>query len=199
MAEQQHNTALDGIIKQRYQEVEEIRQMGITPYPNRCEKQISCAEAKNLAENADAVTAGRLIQIRLMGKAAFAHLRDFSGRIQLYVAKDNLGDEAYTFFKKHIAVGDFVSVTGHIFVTKTGEKTIKVTKMTLLSKAIRPMPEKYHGLQDTEVRFRKRHLDLIANEEVKDIFVKRAKIISSIRKTLDEKGFLEVETPITIL
>ncbi len=192
----EHNNALDSIIKQRYAEVEEIRQMGITPYPNRCEKQISCADAKNLAENADAVTAGRLMQIRLMGKAAFAHLRDFSGRIQLYVAKDNLGDEAYTFFKKHIAVGDFVSVTGHIFVTKTGEKTIKVTKMTLLSKAIRPMPEKYHGLQDTEVRFRKRHLDLIANEDVKDIFVKRAKIISSIRKTLDEKGFLEVETPI---
>ncbi|MBO5911401.1 MAG: lysine--tRNA ligase [Elusimicrobiaceae bacterium] len=194
--EQQHNNTLDSIIKQRYQEVEEIRQLGVTPYPNRCEKQISCADAKKLAENADAVTAGRLMQIRLMGKAAFAHLRDFSGRIQLYIAKDNLGDEAYTFFKKHIAVGDFVSVTGHIFVTKTGEKTIKVTKMTLLSKAIRPMPEKYHGLQDTEVRFRKRHLDLIANEAVKDIFVKRAKIISSIRKTLDDKGFLEVETPI---
>ena len=101
MTEQAHNTALDGIIQQRYQEVEEIRQLGITPYPNRCEKQISCADAKNLAENADAVTAGRLMQIRLMGKAAFAHLRDFSGRIQLYVAKDNLGDEAYAFFKKH--------------------------------------------------------------------------------------------------
>ena len=161
MSEQQHNNALDEIIKQRYAEVEEIRQMGITPYPNRCDKQISCADAKNAAEGAEAVTAGRLMQIRLMGKAAFAHLRDFTGRIQLYVAKDNLGDEAYTFFKKHIAVGDFVSVSGHIFVTKTGEKTIKVTKMTLLSKAIRPMPEKYHGLQDTEVRFRKRHLDLI--------------------------------------
>ena len=113
------------------------------------------------------------MQLRLMGKAAFAHLRDFSGRVQLYIAKDNLGDEPYAFFKKHIAVGDFVSVTGHVFVTKTGEKTIKVTQLTLLSKAIRPMPEKYHGLQDTEVRFRKRHLDLIANEDVKEIFVKR--------------------------
>ena len=111
MSEQQHNNTLDGIIKQRYAEVEEIRQLGVTPYPNRCEKQISCAQAKELTENAEAVTAGRLMQIRLMGKAAFAHLRDFTGRIQLYIAKDNLGEEAYTFFKKHIAVGDFVSVS----------------------------------------------------------------------------------------
>ena len=192
----QHNNSLDEIIKQRYAEVDEIRHMGVTPYPNRCEKTISCLGAKNSDENTEVSTAGRLIQLRLMGKAAFAHLRDFSGKVQLYIAKDQLGDEPYQFFKKHIAVGDFVSVKGHIFVTKTGEKTVKVTSMTLLSKAIRPMPEKYHGLQDTEVRFRKRHLDLIANEEVKDIFVKRAKIISSIRKTLDEKGFLEVETPI---
>ena len=192
----QHNNSLDEIIKQRYAEVDEIRHMGVTPYPNRCEKTISCLGAKNSDEGVEVATAGRLVQLRLMGKAAFAHLRDFSGKVQLYIAKDQLGDEPYQFFKKHIAVGDFVSVKGHIFVTKTGEKTVKVTSMTLLSKAIRPMPEKYHGLQDTEVRFRKRHLDLIANEEVKDIFVKRAKIISSIRKTLDEKGFLEVETPI---
>ncbi len=191
-----HNNALDEIIAQRYAEIDEIRKMGIAPYPNRCEKQISCLDAKNAAEGTEAVTAGRLMQLRLMGKAAFAHLRDFSGRVQLYISKDNLGEESYAFFKKHIAVGDFVSVTGHVFVTKTGEKTIKVTKLTLLSKAIRPMPEKYHGLQDTEVRFRKRHLDLIANEDVKDIFIKRAKIITSIRKTLDDKGFLEVETPI---
>lgn len=192
----QHNNSLDEIIKERYAEVDEIRQMGVAPYPNRCEKTISCLGAKNSDENAEVATAGRVVQLRLMGKAAFAHLRDFSGKVQLYVAKDQLGDEPYQFFKKHIAVGDFVAVKGHVFVTKTGEKTIKVTSLTLLSKAIRPMPEKYHGLQDTEVRFRKRHLDLIANEEVKDIFVKRAKIISSIRKTLDEKGFLEVETPI---
>ncbi len=192
----QHNNSLDEIIKERYAEVDEIRNMGITPYPNRCEKTISCLGAKNSEGNAEVATAGRVIQLRLMGKAAFAHLRDFSGRVQLYIAKDQLGDEPYQFFKKHIAVGDFISVKGHVFVTKTGEKTIKVTSLTLLSKAIRPMPEKYHGLQDTEVRFRKRHLDLIANEEVKEIFVKRAKIISSIRKTLDEKGFLEVETPI---
>lgn len=193
---QQHNNSLDEIIARRYAEVEEIRQLGVTPYPNHCDKQISCQQAKDSPEGAEAVTAGRLMQLRLMGKAAFAHLRDFSGRVQLYIAKDNLGDESYAFFKKHIAVGDFVSVTGHVFVTKTGEKTIKATQLTLLSKAIRPMPEKYHGLQDTEVRFRKRHLDLIANEDVKEIFVKRAKIISSIRKTLDEKGFLEVDTPI---
>lgn len=193
---EQHNNALNEIIAQRYAEVEEIRNMGVAPYPNRCEKNESCQQAKDSAEGAEVTTAGRLVQLRSMGKAAFAHLRDFSGKVQLYVAKDNLGEEAYTFFKKHVAVGDFVSVSGHIFVTKTGEKTIKASKVTLISKAIRPMPEKYHGLQDVEVRFRKRHLDLIANEEVKDIFVKRAKIISSIRRTLDDKGYLEVETPI---
>ncbi len=192
----QHTHSLDEIIKQRYAEVAEIRSLGVTPYPNRCEKTVSCLAAKESAENTEVSTAGRLVQLRLMGKAAFAHLRDFSGKVQLYVAKDQVGEEPYQFFKKHISVGDFISVKGHIFVTKTGEKTIKVTALTLLSKAIRPMPEKYHGLQDTEVRFRKRHLDLIANEEVKEIFVKRAKIISSIRKTLDEKGFLEVETPV---
>ncbi|MBR2392746.1 MAG: hypothetical protein IKA93_04165, partial [Elusimicrobiaceae bacterium] len=192
----QHNNALDGIIAQRYAEVQELQNQGITPYPNRCEKQISCAEAKAAEEGAEAVTAGRLVQLRLMGKAAFAHLRDFSGRVQLYIAKDQLGEEPYAFFKKHIAVGDFVSVVGHVFVTKTGEKTIKASKLTLLSKAIRPMPEKYHGLQDTEVRFRKRHLDLIANEDVKDIFVKRAKIISSIYDAID--GTLTVSTAVPI-
>lgn len=193
---EKHNNALDEIIAQRYAETNELKAAGVNPYPNRCEKKQTCAEAKNCADDAEVCTAGRLVQLRLMGKAAFAHLRDFSGKIQLYVAKDNLGDEAYAFFKKHVAVGDFVSVTGHMFVTKTGERTVKVAKLDLISKAIRPMPEKFHGLQDTEVRFRKRHLDLIANEEVKDIFVKRAKIIASIRRTLDEKSFLEVETPV---
>ena len=192
----EQGNALHEIIAQRYAEVKEIRNLGVDPYPARCEKKQSCLEAKNAPEGTEVVTAGRIMQLRSMGKAAFAHLRDFTGRVQLYVAKDNLGDEAYQFFKKHIAVGDFISVTGHLFVTKTGEKTIKATKVTLISKAIRPMPEKYHGLQDVEVRFRKRHLDLIANEDVKEIFIKRAKIISSIRKTLDNKGYLEVETPI---
>ncbi len=189
-------TALDGIIAQRYAEAEELKAAGINPYPNHCEKTHSCAEAKDLPEETEVSTAGRLVQLRLMGKAAFAHVRDFSGKIQLYIAKDNLGDEAYAFFKKHMAVGDFVAVKGHMFVTKTGEKTIKASRLDLISKAIRPMPEKFHGLQDTEVRFRKRHLDLIANEDVKDIFIKRAKIISSIRHTLEDKGYLEVETPV---
>ena len=181
---QKHNNALDEIIAQRYAEAEELKAAGINPYPNHCDKKQTCAEAKAAPDDSEVCTAGRLVQLRLMGKAAFAHLRDFSGKIQLYIAKDNLGDEPYAFFKKHMAVGDFVCVTGHMFVTKTGERTIKATQLDLISKAIRPMPEKFHGLQDTEVRFRKRHLDLIANEEVKDIFVKRAKIISSIRQPI---------------
>lgn len=194
--QQQPHNALEEIIKQRYQEVDELKASGMNPYPNRCEKQLSALEAKESPEGSSVCTAGRVVQLRNMGKAAFAHLKDFSGKVQLYIQRDSVGEEAYAFFKKHIAVGDFVSVSGEIFLTKTGERTIKTNRVELISKAIRPMPEKFHGLQDTEVRYRKRHLDLIANEEVKAIFVKRAKIISSIRKTLDSLGYLEVETPI---
>ena len=192
---QQKLTGLEDIIKNKYKEAEELKAAGINPYPAHIDVKNTCLDAKNAPENTQVATAGRLVQLRIMGKAAFAHIKDVSAKVQIYVQRDLLGDDKYAFFKKHIAVGDFVFVSGHMFVTKTGEKTIKADKVELISKAIRPMPEKFHGLQDTEVRFRNRHLDLIANEEVKDIFIKRAKIISSIRKTLDAKGYLEVETP----
>jgi lysyl-tRNA synthetase class 2 len=192
---QEKASAIEEIISNKYREVTELKQQGINPYPAHVEVKNTCLEAREAHEGAQTTTAGRVVQLRLMGKAAFAHIKDMSGKVQLYVQRDLLGEDKYAFFKKHIAVGDFVLVNGHMFLTKTQEKTIKADSVELISKAIRPMPEKFHGLQDTEIRFRNRHLDLIANEEVKGIFIKRAKIISSIRKTLDEKGYLEVETP----
>lgn len=192
---QQKLSGIEDIIKNKYQEVSELKSAGFNPYPAHVEKKHTCLEAKEAEVDSPVVTAGRIVQLRVMGKAAFAHIKDTTGKVQIYVQKDSLGEEPYTFFKKHISLGDFILVTGNMFLTHTQEKTVKATKVDLISKAIRPMPEKFHGIQDTEVRFRNRHLDLIANEEVKDIFVKRAKIISSIRKTLDNKGYLEVETP----
>lgn len=191
----QTQSALEEIIKNKYSEIAALKEGGFNPYPAHVEPKQNCAQAKEAPVDTDVIVAGRLVQLRLMGKAAFAHIKDSSAKVQIYVQRDSVGEEPYTFFKKHISVGDFVLVSGHMFLTKTNEKTIKATKIELISKAVRPMPEKFHGIQDTEVRFRNRHLDLIANEEVKDIFVKRAKIISSIRQTLNNHGYLEVETP----
>ena len=132
---------------------------------------------------------------RVMGKASFAHLRDDKGDIQLYVRRDELGEEPYAAFKK-LDVGDIIGVKGEVFRTKTGELSVRATELTLLAKSLRPLPEKFHGLTDTEMRYRQRYVDLIANPEVKDTFVKRSQILKEIRAYLDEKGFLEVDTPI---
>ena len=132
---------------------------------------------------------------RGMGKAVFCDLQDGKGRIQLYVRVDELGEEAYAAFKK-LDVGDIIGVKGEVFRTKTGELSVRATELTLLAKSLRPLPEKFHGLTDTEMRYRQRYVDLIANPEVKDTFVKRSQILKEIRSYLDEKGFLEVDTPI---
>ena len=139
--------------------------------------------------------AGRMMSKRVMGKASFAHLRDDKGDIQLYVRRDELGEEAYAAFKK-LDVGDIIGVKGEVCRTKTGERSVRATELTLLAKSLRPLPEKFHGLTDTEMRYRQRYVDLIANPEVKDTFVKRSQILKEIRAYLDEKGFLEVDTPI---
>jgi lysyl-tRNA synthetase class 2 len=139
--------------------------------------------------------AGRLMSKRVMGKASFAHLRDNKGDIQLYVRRDELGDEAYAAFKK-LDIGDIVGVNGEVFRTKTGELSVRAERITLLAKSLRPLPEKFHGLTDTEVRYRQRYVDLIVNPDVKDTFIKRSQILKEIRAYLDEKGFLEVDTPI---
>ena len=141
--------------------------------------------------------AGRMMFKRVMGKASFCNIQDLKGSIQAYVARDSVGEESYALFKK-FDVGDIIGVTGEVFKTKTGEISVHASSVTLLSKSLQVLPEKYHGLTDTDTRYRQRYTDLIMNSEVKETFVKRSKIISSIRRFLDEQGFMEVETPMLV-
>ena len=141
--------------------------------------------------------AGRMMVKRIMGKASFCKIQDKQGVIQCYVARDDLGEEAYAEFKK-MDIGDIVGVKGFVFRTKTGEITVHTKELTLLTKSLKPLPEKFHGLQDTDVRYRQRYLDLIVNPEVRDTFVKRSQILREIRRFLDDRGFMEVETPMLV-
>ncbi|MBQ7725037.1 MAG: lysine--tRNA ligase, partial [Lachnospiraceae bacterium] len=149
-------------------------------------------------EGSDVMVAGRMMFKRVMGKASFCNVMDIQGKIQVYAARDNLGEEKYADFKKLCDTGDIIGVSGKVFKTKTGEVSIEAKEITILSKALQPLPEKFHGLTDTDTRFRQRYLDLIMNEKVKDTFIKRSKIISTIRHFLDEQGFMEVETPMLV-
>jgi len=151
--------------------------------------------AKNEAERTQFTIAGRLVQQRLMGKAAFCHISDRAGKIQLYVRKDDVGEDSYAAFKE-FDLGDIVEVSGYLFTTKTGEATIYAKQIRLLVKCLHPLPEKFHGLTDVEMRYRQRYLDLMVNEESREVFRKRAKIISGIRRFFDNHGYLEVETPV---
>ncbi len=148
-------------------------------------------------EGKEVSIAGRMMAKRIMGKAAFTHILDLKGRIQAYVSKDSLGEEGYAAFKK-LDIGDIVGVAGKVFKTKTGEISIHADKVELLSKSLKPLPEKFHGLTDTDTRYRQRYVDLIVNEGVRDTFIKRSKIITEIRKFLDNEGFIEVETPMLV-
>ncbi len=139
--------------------------------------------------------AGRIMSKRGMGKASFIDLRDSSGRVQSYVRQDHVGPEVYADFKKW-DIGDIIGIEGEVFRTQKGEISVKADKAVLLSKSLLPLPEKWHGLKDTELRYRQRYVDLIVNPDVKDTFVKRSRIVSAIRSVLDRKGFLEVETPV---
>ena len=148
--------------------------------------------------NGQTVTvAGRMMSKRVMGKASFCHVQDLKGTIQSYVARDDIGEEDYADFKK-LDIGDIIGITGKVFETKTGEISIHAEKVTLLSKSLQILPEKYHGLTNTDLRYRQRYVDLIMNTEVKDTFIKRSKIITAIRKYLDTQGFMEVETPMLV-
>ncbi|NMD37843.1 MAG: lysine--tRNA ligase [Christensenellaceae bacterium] len=139
--------------------------------------------------------AGRIMSRRLMGKASFAHILDDQGQIQLYIRRDDIGVDEYNEFKT-LDIGDIIGVSGIVFITKMGEKSIHVRSITLLSKCLKPLPEKYHGLRDADLRYRQRYLDMIVNPEVKDVFVKRSKIIAAVREFLDSRGFIEVDTPV---
>jgi len=146
-------------------------------------------------ENQEVIVAGRLVSKRIMGKASFGHIMDGDSKLQGYFSRDDLGEEEYADFK-HLDVGDIIGIQGFVFKTKTGETSIHAKKVTLLTKSLLPLPEKYHGLKDTETRYRQRYVDLIANPEVKEVFVKRSQIITTIREVLNDKGYIEVETPI---
>jgi lysyl-tRNA synthetase class 2 len=188
---------LDELLRIRREKLREVREAGVEPYGRRFERTHSAAEIKSdfeQFEGKEVTIAGRLMAKRGHGKAAFGDLQDFSGRIQIHVRQDEVGPEAYQLFKK-IDIGDILGVRGTVFRTRTGEITVGVKELTLLAKSLRPLPEKWHGLRDVELRSRQRYLDLIVNPEVRQTFILRSKIIREIRRFLDDRGFLEVETP----
>ena len=184
---------------------DELKSLGVNPYPQFLKRGMSIAQfrekfafIKDLAEKkADEIVtlSGRLKLKRVAGKSTFANIEDDSGNIQVYYSLGSIGEEEYAKFNKNLEVGDIVQITGYAFITQTGEFSIHASKIVLASKALSPLPEKFHGLSDTEIRYRKRYLDMIMNGDVRDDFIKRAKIISGIRKFFEERGFLEVETP----
>ena len=181
----------------RLEKMEALRARGIDPFGGRYEQ---THHAREILEHYEALEeqkvsiAGRIMAKRVMGKAAFCHVQDLSGQIQAYIRRDDVGEEAYALFKS-LDLGDLVGIEGKVFKTKTGEISVHAQAFVLLSKALRPLPEKWHGLKDVEMRYRQRHVDLIVNPEVKDVFITRSRVIQEIRSYLTEKGFLEVETP----
>jgi lysyl-tRNA synthetase class 2 len=185
--------------EQRLAKLAQFRERGIPVYPSKVKRAHTAAEAlasfQDAGSEEEFQVAGRLVSIRVMGKSSFAHIEDSSGRIQLYLQENALGDRAYNFFKEDFDVGDFIAVTGTLFQTRTGEITIRVQQCELAAKALHPLPEKWHGLKDTETRYRQRYLDLIANPDARDVFIKRSRIITAMRRYLDSLDFLEVETP----
>lgn len=190
-------------VQQRMLKLERMRERGIDPYPARARRSHTVAEALAAFEKTESgggegptvQVTGRLRAIRVMGKSTFAHVEDGSGRMQIYFKQDTLGEEAYETFKRDFDLGDFIGVEGYLFRTRTGEVTVHTRSYQLLAKTLHPLPEKWHGLKDVETRYRRRYLDLIANEEVRQIFRIRTRIVTAMRRFLDEQGFVEVETP----
>lgn len=192
---EQHST--NQIMDEKIKKIHELRAEGIDPFGTKYDKVNMIGDL--LAGTADSgveyKTAGRIMSFRRMGKNLFSHIEDETGKIQFYIRKDECGDEKYELAKK-LAIGDFVGVTGTLFTTQTGELTLRASEFQLIAKNIRPLPEKFHGLTDVEMRYRQRYVDLIMNREVKETFKTRIKIINKIRQILVGKDFLEVETPI---
>ncbi len=192
------------LIQQRFKKLEELRAAGRRPYAGRFDANARSNELHNKYQNAskddlkntrvEVVIAGRIMAMRSFGKACFCHVQDGSGRIQVYFQKNILGEESYNHFKK-LDIGDFIGVKGVLFRTNTNELTIEAGDFTLLSKSLRPLPEKWHGLTDVELRYRQRYVDLIVNPGVRDVFVLRTKIIQAVRSFLNSMGYIEVETP----
>ena len=203
MAEQKKGQDVDvnQLLKVRREKLQDLQERGKDPF--QITKYDVTHHSMEIKDNFDALEgqtvtiAGRMMFKRVMGKASFCNVQDLQGSIQSYVARDNIGEESYADFKKY-DVGDILGITGEVFKTKTGEISIHASEVTLLSKSLQVLPEKFHGLTDTDTRYRQRYVDLIMNPEVKDTFIKRSKIISSIRRYLDGQGFMEVETPMLV-
>jgi len=190
---------LNEIFMVRRNKLSELQKEGADPFINVkydvSDRTLDIISNYEKYEGKNVSLAGRLMSKRDMGKSSFCDIQDRDGRIQLYVRINDLGKDQYDNFKK-LDIGDIIGIKGYVFKTRMGEISIHVEEYTLLAKSLRPLPEKFHGLRDTDTRYRQRYLDLIANPEVKETFIKRSQIISSIRRYLDSKGFLEVDTPI---
>jgi lysyl-tRNA synthetase, class II len=185
----------NSLIEQRKAKLAALRAKGIDPFQNKFSPGESCKHAHdNYTEGREVAVAGRITAHRDMGKSMFIDIRDQSGRIQAYAQKNVLGDEQFHIFQ-HLDLGDFIGVNGTLFTTKTGEISVKLISFVILAKALRPPPAKYYGLEDTEIRFRQRYLDLIANPDVKKIFLQRSEIVHEIRQFFHARGYVEVETP----
>lgn len=189
------DTPVKDFREQRVANLERLKELGYAPYGDAFDRTGRLTEVRaDFEEGKDVRVAGRLVAKRGMGKSIFAHLDDGTDRFQVYAKKDALGEDPFGAFKI-LDLGDVIGVTGKLFVTKTGEQTVHIESWSLLSKCLQPLPEKWHGLQDVEIRYRQRYLDLISNPEVRDVFRKRIHIIREIRGFLFDRGFLEVETP----
>ncbi len=192
---------INQLLKVRREKLAALQEAGKDPF--QITKFDVTHHSQEVKDNFDALEgtrvtiAGRMMFKRVMGKASFCNIQDLKGDIQCYVARDSIGEESYADFKKY-DVGDILGVSGEVFRTKTGEKSIHAASVTLLSKSLQILPEKYHGLTDTDMRYRQRYVDLIMNADVKETFVKRSKVLSSIRRYLDDQGFMEVETPMLV-
>ena len=190
---------MNHLMEVRKAKLEKLREEGKDPFEitrfERTHTSKDVIDNFESLENKDVTIAGRIMGKRIMGKASFCHIQDGDGKIQCYVSINDLGEESYKQFKED-DIGDIVGITGFVFKTRTGEVTIHAKELTLLSKSLMPLPEKFHGLKDIDLRYRQRYVDLIMNPEVKDVFIKRTQIIKEMKRILDDKGYLEVETPI---
>src|ERR1041385_5267241 len=185
----------NALIEQRKAKLSALRSRGIDPFKSKFAPTESCEHARqNYVEGREVAVAGRVTAHRDIGKSMFIEVRDQSGRLQVYAQKNVLGDDQFDVFR-HLDLGDFIGARGTLFTTKTGEISLRLVSFTILAKALRPPPEKWHGLADMEIRYRQRYLDLVANPDVKEAFLKRSEILREVRNFLHERGFVEVETP----
>ena len=197
--EENQELDMNHLMQVRREKLDKLRAEGKDPFQitkfNRTHTTKQVIDNYDELEGKDVTIAGRLMAKRIMGKASFCHIQDGEGKIQSYVSINDLGEESYKQFKED-DIGDIIGITGFVFKTRTGEISIHAKEVTLLTKSLKPLPEKFHGLKDTDLRYRQRYVDLIVNPEVRDTFIKRSMIIKELRNILDEKGYLEVETPI---